>query len=269
MAAMKGVPAARTDSGSELRHHYPVQAFRSRQQPLVLYGSRPSPPSVFDCDLHTHSRFFHFGPAIAGQYDRFGARMALGIARRRGLDGLAVTNHDFFAAETMITPSCIPGIEISTTQGHLLVVGPDPPARTEPGELDPAGAVDLAHSRGCAAIIAHPFRNSSLPESDAAFDAIELNGKHPEHRAQIEAIARERDLPIVGGSDAHFPFEVGRIFTRLDIDRLTPAAVVEAIRSGRVEPISRPNVLTRGLRSAYTGIHRVKGHLDDAARPDQ
>lgn len=191
--------------------------------------------------------------------------MTLRIARRRGLDGLAVTNHDFFDERTLVDSGCLPGIEISTTQGHLLVVGPDPPLRTQPGKLDPSSAVNLAHDHDCAAIIAHPFRNSRLREHDAPFDAIEINGKHPENRRKIESIASDRDLPIVGGSDAHFPFEVGRISTRLFVDQLSPAAAVEAIRDGRVKPVFHDTAITRGLRSIYSTIHGLKGHLDENA----
>ncbi len=216
---------------------------------------------MFDCDLHTHSRFFHQPPDVASGYDPIGVRLSLRVARRRGLDGIAVTNHDFFRPETLVDPACLPGIEISTTEGHLLVVGPSPPSRTRAGELEPAEAVALAHEHDCAAIIAHPFRNSTLRECDADFDAIEVNGKHPEHRRRIEAIADERDLSIVGGSDAHFPFEVGRTSTRIDAERLTPVAVVEAIRDGRVEPAFRDGPFLRGLRSVYARIHRAKGHL--------
>ena len=216
---------------------------------------------MFDCDLHTHSRFFHFDPAVAAAYDPLGTRLALAVGRRRGLDGIAVTNHDYFRPDTLVSPSCLPGIEISTSKGHLLVVGPDPPTRTERGALSPTEAVDLAHDHGCAAIIAHPFRNSLLRESDAAFDAVEINGKHPEYRRKIEALADDRGLPLVGGSDAHFPFEVGRVSTRLDIDRLTPEAVVEAIRAGNVEPVFRNGPLLRGLGNIYTAIHYSKGQL--------
>lgn len=228
---------------------------------LSFYIDSLSTPTVFDCDLHTHSRFFHQRPAVAAGYDPIGVRLSLRVARRRGLDGLAVTNHDFFREETLVDPACLPGIEISTTKGHLLVVGPDPPSETQPGVLEPSDAVSLAHDRDCAAIIAHPFRNSTLRECDADFDAIEINGKHPEYRRRVETIARERDLPIVGGSDAHFPFEVGRISTRLEVDHLTPTAVVDAIRDGRVEPVVRDGPLTRGLRSVYTRIHQAKGHI--------
>lgn len=216
---------------------------------------------MFDCDLHTHSRFFHREPEIAAGYDPYGVRATLRVARWRGLDGIAVTNHDFFRPETLVSDRCLPGIEISTTEGHLLVVGPDPPARTDPGELTPHEAVALAHDNDCAAIVAHPFRNSTLRESDAAFDAIEVNGKHPEFRRRIEGIARERGLALVGGSDAHFPFEVGRLSTRVDADRLTPAAVVAAIRDGRVEPVVRDGRLFRALGTLYERIHRSKGQL--------
>jgi predicted metal-dependent phosphoesterase TrpH len=224
---------------------------------------------VFDCDLHTHSRFFHLRPGVAAGYDPIGAGLSLRVARRRGLDGIAVTNHDFFCEETLVDAACIPGIEISTTRGHLLVVGPDPPLQTRPNELAPADAVELAHDHGCAAIIAHPFRNSTLRDCEAAFDAIEVNGKHPEHRREIAAVARERDLPIVGGSDAHFPFEVGRVSTRIDVERLTPTTVVEAIREGRVEPTFRDGPLTRGLRWMYEAIHRAKGHVEEMSPPGQ
>ena len=231
--------------------------------PLVtsIYTTGLPSVSVFDCDLHTHSRFFHVDPSVAAAYDPFGTSLTLTIGRHRGLDGIAVTNHDYFRPETLVSQACIPGIEISTTKGHLLVVGPDPPTRTEHGVLSPEEAVALAHDHNCAAIIAHPFRNSLLRESDAPFDAVEINGKHPEYRQRIEALADDRNLPLVGGSDAHFPFEVGRVSTRLDVDQFTPEAVVEAIKAGNVEPVFRDGPLLRGLRSVYTAIHYLKGQI--------
>jgi hypothetical protein len=104
-------------------------------------------------------------------------------------------------------------------------------------------------------------RNGTLPESDAPFDAVELNGKHPEFRSRVGRLARRRDLPIVAGSDAHFPFEVGRASTRIDADELTPGAVTAAIRDGRVEPVVRRGRVERLLAPLYDRIHREKGHL--------
>jgi predicted metal-dependent phosphoesterase TrpH len=220
--------------------------------------------TMLDCDLHTHSRFFHRPPEWLARYDPGGAWLNERVARRRGLDGVCITNHDYFRPDTLDAPAGgfrLPGIEISSTAGHVLVVGSDPPTRTVPGDLTPAEAVGLAHDNDCVAIMAHPFRNGSLPTSDAPFDAVELNGKHPEFRQRVERLARRRGLPIVAGSDAHFPFEVGRASTRLDVDELTPGSVVAAIRDGRVEPVVRRGRIERLLGPVYDRIHRGKGHL--------
>lgn len=217
---------------------------------------------MMHCDLHTHSRFFHQPPERFAGYDPVGSRLAASVARARGLDGIAVTNHDYFRPETLDADGFrLPGIEISSTQGHVLVIGPDPPARTVRGALTPTEAVGLAHDHDCVAVMAHPFRNGTLPESDAPFDAVELNGKRPEFRKRVERLADRRDLPIVAGSDAHFPFEAGRAYTRLDVESLTPGRVVDAIREGRVEPVVAEGRVDRALRAVYARIHRAKGHV--------
>jgi predicted metal-dependent phosphoesterase TrpH len=221
---------------------------------------------VIELDLHAHTRFFHGRERAARAFDPVGHRLLVGVARRRGLDGVALTNHDYYrplgdptGEEGVLS---LPGIEISTTRGHVVVIGPDPPTRTRPGELTPREAVDLAHERGCVAIIAHPFRNSTIRETDVAFDAIELNGKHPRTWPLVREIAEARDLPLVGGSDAHYPVEVGRAYTRIDAEP-TPEAVVEAVRGGRVEPALADGPLARLVQGGYRRVHRYKGHLSD------
>ncbi|WP_290810485.1 PHP domain-containing protein [Halovivax sp.] len=225
---------------------------------------------MYSVDLHAHTRFFHGRQRLGDRFDPVGHRLLVRAATRRGLDGVATTNHDYYTRFGSDGVATIPGIEITTDRGHVLVVGPDPPARTEPGTLTPAEAVELAHDRGCAAIVAHPFRNSTVRDvSDVPFDAIEVNGKHPRSRPLVEQLAAERDLPLVGGSDAHFPFEVGRAFTRVDADDLTPGAVVDAIRDGRVDFRISNGRVDRWLRRLYRSVHRRKGTIDalDGAAP--
>jgi predicted metal-dependent phosphoesterase TrpH len=221
---------------------------------------------VFAIDLHSHTRFFHGRPELGATYDPYGFKMLAWAAKRRGLHGLATTNHDYYrefdAPDDFVV---IPGIEVTTTRGHVLIVGPDPPERTEPKTLTPAEAVDLAHDRDCAAIIAHPYRNSTVRDVDAPFDAIEINGKHPRTRPWVEHLARGHDLPMTGGSDAHYPLVVGRAFTTVDADTLTPESVVEAIRDGRVEAQVGHGFPNGILRPAYRRIHEWKGYLD---KPD-
>ena len=213
---------------------------------------------MFTVDLHTHTRFFHGFEGEPTRFDPIGANLSALYGQWRGLDGLALTNHDYYADFEVIPERLqfIPGVEITTTQGHALVVGPDPPTRTAPGELTPQEVVTLAHNAGCAAIIAHPYRRSSIRKSGADFDAVEINGKHPENIDQIQKLADSLDLPIVGGSDAHFPFEVGRVFTTIDTDVLTPESVVAAIRAKQVEPYVRDDFLNRTIQTGYRYVHK-------------
>ena len=214
----------------------------------------------FAVDLHTHSRFFHGFPGRPTAYDSVGLRFHALAARLRGLDAVAVTNHDYaYSAESGFRT--LPGVEVSTTTGHVLVVGPDPPARTTPDELTPGEVVDLAHDRGCAAILAHPFRNSSARESDADFDAVEVNGKNPDQAERTEQFAARRDLPLVGGSDAHYPVEVGRAYTKVQADSAAPADVAAAVRAGNVTAVMNLDHAHRLLSHAYTASHAGKGWM--------
>jgi predicted metal-dependent phosphoesterase TrpH len=217
---------------------------------------------MFTVDLHTHTRFFHAdwfrGRPTA--FDPIGARLLALCGRWQNLDALALTNHDYYAAldTTASGPQFIPGIEITTTAGHVLVVGPDPPVRTVPEKNTPEEIVSLAHDNGCAAIIAHPFRHSRVRESGADFDAVEINGKHPDNADRVRALSDALDLPIVAGSDAHYPFEVGRAFTRIEATHLTPETVVTAIREGQVEPRVRETPVDGIVRTGYEYVHRYR-----------
>jgi predicted metal-dependent phosphoesterase TrpH len=215
---------------------------------------------MFSVDLHAHTRFFHGFQGRPTAFDPIGAQLLALTSRRAQLDGVALTNHDYHAEFDPILhrTQFIPGIEISTTMGHVVIVGPDPPSRTIPGKRTPEEVVSLAHDRGCAAIIAHPFRRSRVRESGAEFDAVELNGKHPEDIDRVRAFAATLEVPIVGGSDAHFPFEVGNAFTKVEIPQLTTEAVVTAILEGQVEPHIREGTADGAMRTAYRYVHRYR-----------
>lgn len=215
---------------------------------------------MYAVDLHCHTRFFHSRPGEPTPFDPVSARLLARYARKRGLDAVALTNHDYYEPFFLGGVLAIPGIEISTTRGHLLVVGPDPPTRTRPGELSPEDAVALAHDRGCVAVIPHPFRHSTVRRSDAPFDAVECNGKHPETHGRARALADRLGCPTVGGSDAHFPFEVGRGYTEVDADELTPESVVAAVRDGRVREVVDDGRGARTMRRLYDVVHRIRGH---------
>lgn len=51
---------------------------------------------MFTVDLHAHTRFFHGFQAEPTPYDPIGARLLALWGRRAGLDGIALTNHDYY-----------------------------------------------------------------------------------------------------------------------------------------------------------------------------
>ena len=111
-------------------------------------------------DLHIHSEHSPDG------------RMALdeivACARARGLQGVAVCDHDRALTETWDAPDflLIPGIELSTDRGHLL--GLFVTEQIEARELD--AAIDAVHACGGLAV---PVR---LPAPGHLSDARERGG---------------------------------------------------------------------------------------------
>lgn len=170
-----------------------------------------------------------------------------------GLDAVAVTDHDTMAgAWRAVERACsydvvvVPGVEVSTADGHLLALGVA--ERPEPGQ-PLADTVTAVHDEGGAAVVPHPFqrsrhgvRRSSLVDCDGleAYNAMAMTGL--QNRRAL-AFARRRGYPTLGGSDAHTPAMVGRAATRVELaTRSEPPsadAIVSAIRAGRTDHVGR------------------------------
>lgn len=101
-------------------------------------------------DLHIHSEHSPDG--------RMSLDEIVSCARARGLQGVAVCDHDRALTETWDTPDflLIPGVELSTDQGHLL--GLFVTEQIEAREL--GAAIDAVHACGGLAVMAHPFERS-------------------------------------------------------------------------------------------------------------
>jgi hypothetical protein len=96
---------------------------------------------------------------------------------------------------------------------------------------------------------------------DAPYDAIELNAKRPQERPRVIELARERELPLVAASDAHFPFEVGTAYTLVDVETPVAKAVVDAIQSNRIDVHVGEGYLSQIRERVYEYVHRFRGHV--------
>ena len=99
-------------------------------------------------------------------------------ANRRGIDVVAITNHNqtlaasFAARRSGRLPLVLPGQEVTSPSFHLVAVGV---REVVDWRLPLGGVIDAIHAQGGVAIAAHPVRHSwhADPESAAALDGSE------------------------------------------------------------------------------------------------
>lgn len=176
-----------------------------------------------------------------------------------GLDGLAITNHDTlegYNAVNALAPgdlTVIPGVEVTTTQGHLLALD----LNEVPPQGDPLTVIHKIHEQEGLAVLSHPFDKlreyytDNLDRIAAHIDGVEvLNSRCivPQYNRNAHSFAKQHELSITGGSDAHFPMEVGRAYTMCE------GSILDAIREGSTET---------GGRGGYLSGH-IATKLNDA-----
>lgn len=202
---------------------------------------------MFCADLHVHSEHSY---DTVQSVDSIPAR-----ARACGLDAVAVTDHDTFSGSRAVPDATdevmiVPGAELRTEEyDDLLALFVDGPIETRRFE----DAVDRIHDRGGLAVLPHPYRKfDTIPEWVLdSVDAVEgLNARSKQKWNQKAArLGNDHGLPLLGGSDAHTKWEIGRAYSAVRGDVETPAELREQIRAGAVEP--------RGTETPYLPAHGV------------
>lgn len=186
-------------------------------------------------DLHTHT---FCSKDSCNQYDRI-----IESVQRRGLDGIAVTDHNEFRGALELKEIApflvIPGEEIKTSGGEI--IGLFLHEKIEPG-LEPLQTVGLIHDQGGVAYVPHPFdeiRGSRLQRWALTLvtpyiDILEVfNARNalPVYNRRAWEYAREHGLLAGAGSDTHTYREYGRAY--VDVPRFEDAAgFLDAMRQG-------------------------------------
>jgi predicted metal-dependent phosphoesterase TrpH len=128
----------------------------------------------------------------------------------------------------------IPGVEISTAEGDLLILGTEE-APPKPWTVE--GVLDFAREGDFVSVVAHPYREYGMGDLARNYkvDAIEvLNGESaPRANKRAQELAKSMGLPGLAGSDAHQPSEVCSVYTEvqagLDVDE-----ILKALKKGLV-----------------------------------
>ncbi len=177
--------------------------------------------------------------------------------RRASLDGLAITDHNILSTDTIEDALIVPGIEISSREGHIIGLGLSTPV---PTGLSGDETVRSINDKGGVSIIAHPYdilRSAINPECLKTMpDAIEVINSasflHSLTWKRARTFAEKNGLPQTAGSDSHIPETIGRAFTTIDCNERTVDSILNAIRHGSTEPNGRPNRVTDRIRKLTT-----------------
>lgn len=175
------------------------------------------------------------------------------IIRARGLDGLAVTEHNKFNPPNLPDVLIVPGVEISSQDGHVLALGVK---EIIPSGLSADETITRIHDQGGIAIIAHPHDPVSprvkIADLKVRPDAVEtVNSDALSFHISnwlARRDARKFELPQVGGSDSHIPESIGDAYTVVDSSSHDVRGVLEAIKAGRVHPEGHPTSIRNKMR---------------------
>ena len=172
-------------------------------------------------------------------------------AHSKGLHGFAITDHntcdafhymlDHGLARADGTPVddflVIPGVEVSTADGHQLCIGTVLPQMKGEPAADVARAVRAA---GGLAIPAHPYdlfragiRERTLDTLDV--DAIEVFNaaiSHHSYNDKARAYAGRRGLPMIAASDAHHEASIGTSHMIFETEDFTVRGILAEIANG-------------------------------------
>lgn len=177
------------------------------------------------------------------------------ICRKRGIDKLAITDHNTAKAALemarLYPMLIIPGEEIMTSKGEILAwfIKEEVPAGLSPFET-------IERLRGQGAIIsaAHPFdryrkggwRQEDLLAISEQLDAIEVFNSRcirPEDNAAALAFATAHEKLMTCGSDAHIATEFGKAILKIRPFSNTGESFRQSLQSAvRIEVLSSPLV---------------------------
>ncbi len=204
-------------------------------------------------DLHNHTSRYSDDSLLSPEELVEGAKKA-------GLDGISITEHDYFwDPKDLLELSrrmdflVIPGVEITTEEGHLLVFGLEEYVF---GMHRARFVKEKVDKRGGAIIAAHPYRRQFKPEyNDAASyeqsvqkacrnpifavaDGVEvLNGRGSDREnAFAREVTRRLNLKGIATSDAHQNHDIGKYATRFEGKISGLEDLIRELKDGRFRP---------------------------------
>jgi predicted metal-dependent phosphoesterase TrpH len=128
-----------------------------------------------------------------------------------------------------------------------------------------------ARDEGLVVILAHPYRigKEAAKLDERIFDlvhAVEVNGRDHGGEQQVVALAERHQLPLSGGSDAHFYLQVGIRSTIVPGEEVHFESVRESFEASRTRVHAKP--YARSVVEFCQEVKRVAKWRDAAAETE-
>ena len=197
----------------------------------------------YHIDLHCHS--FFSGDGVSSP------EALIAAARKKGLHGFALTDHNtsdgcrYLLDKGFIREDgqpvddflIIPGVEITTAEGHLLCLGVALPY------LKGTPAVEvckMVHDLGGLAIPPHPYDLFRAGIRESVLDTLNLDALEvfnaattlKRYNKMAFDYATRRNLPMTAGSDAHHEAAIGTAYTILETNDFSVRGILNQITQG-------------------------------------
>lgn len=162
------------------------------------------------------------------------------VAKKKGLAGFAVTDHNTIvgALKTKLIArdslEVIIGAEVETDKGEIIGLF----LNEEIKSIEFIEVIEEIKDQGGISILPHPYRNK-LCNPKRLLEMVDLveglnarTSKHLNYMAQ--SLAKDVGLQIIAGSDAHTPFEIGRVQTVLQEKDVTLNGIKNSLLNGEI-----------------------------------
>lgn len=197
----------------------------------------------YHIDLHCHS--FFSGDGVSSP------EALIQTAKRKGIHGFALTDHNtsdgcrYLLDKGLMREDgqpvdgflIIPGVEVTTAEGHLLCLGVMLPNL----KGTPAAEVcKMVRQMGGLAIPPHPYDLFRAGIRESVLDVLEIDALEvfnaattlKRYNKMAFDYATRRKLPMTAGSDAHHEAAIGTAYTILETEDFSTRGILNQITAG-------------------------------------
>ena len=198
---------------------------------------------AFNIDLHCHS--FFSGDGVSSPEE------LIASARKKGLHGFALTDHNssdgcrYLFEKGLVREDgqpvddflVIPGVEVTTAEGHLLCLGVILPyLKGKPA----AEVCKIVHDMGGLAIPPHPYDLFRAGIRQSVLDTLEIDALEvfnaattlKRYNKMAFEYATMRGLPMTAGSDAHHEAAIGTAYMILHTEDFSVRGILDQVKKG-------------------------------------